>query len=144
VHAGVRPALQTGLHTLLIAPENHIHHPQEGIMRNASFTATIVLAAGFGALTAMSALSADISEVKVSHDREFAARTNMDTSRTEQSSLGVTFDEGFTGRTNMKREATDVSTVKVAPDMTLRERTNMGDLARNPPPVAEPSVSAKK
>jgi hypothetical protein len=114
-------------------------------MRNAFSAATFAIAAGFSTvLAAPPALCADLSEVKVTHDRDVAARTNMDTSRTDQDRLGVSFDQGYTGRTNMKREATDVSTMKVAPDMTLRERTNMGDIARSPTPVPAPSVSAKQ
>jgi hypothetical protein len=76
------------------------------------------------------ALAAEFGEVRVTVDKDVAARTNMQVDPRDSSALKTTFDKDVAARTNMKRDPSDVGGIHTAPDQAVMERTNMGGTAR--------------
>jgi hypothetical protein len=100
----------------------------------------MALAVGVAASAfALGALAEDIGQVKITFDKDVAARTNMQRPDGDSSELKVSFDKDVADRTNMGRQPGDVGSVTTAPDQALRERTNMGGVALKP---GQPSKSA--
>jgi hypothetical protein len=112
-------------------------------MRTAFHATRFALTVGAfsAALISASGYAADLNEVRITFDKDVAARTNMQREPGDSSVLGVTFDQDIAKRTNMQREASDVGTVNVSPDMAIRERTNMGGIARQAPEPAAPATA---
>jgi hypothetical protein len=112
-------------------------------MKRTSFTRSrTALAAGIVASAfALGASAEDLSKVKITFDKDVAARTNMQRPDGDTSTLGVSFDQDVANRTNMGRQPGDVGTVTTAPDMALRERTNMGGIALQPAAPAKAAAA---
>ena len=110
------------------------------MQRNLFTHSRTALAAGIVASAfALGASGEDLSNVKITFDKDVAARTNMQRPDGDSSTLGVSFDQDVASRTNMGRQASDVSSVTTAPDTALRARTNMGGSALQP---AQPTKAA--
>ena len=90
---------------------------------------------------ALGAFAEDLGNVKITFDKDVAARTNMQRPDGDTSQLGVSFDQDVANRTNMGRQPGDVGGVTTAPDMTVRQRTNMGGVALQPTPPAKAAVA---
>jgi hypothetical protein len=88
-----------------------------------------VIAAFAAMALSAAATAADRGEVRVTADKEVAARTNMSVDPRDSSALKTSFDKDVAARTNMKRDPGDVGGVHTSPDMAVRERTNMGGIA---------------
>lgn len=100
------------------------------------------LAAGIVASAfALGASGEDLGNVKITFDKDVAARTNMQRPDGDSSTLGVSFDQEVANRTNMGRQASDVSSVNIKPDQALRARTNMGGIALQPAPPAKAAAA---
>ena len=89
-------------------------------MRTAFHATRFALTVGAfsGVLISASGYAADLNEVRITFDKDVAARTNMQREPGDSSVLGVTFDQDISKRTNMQREASDVGTVNVSPGVT--------------------------
>jgi hypothetical protein len=102
--------------------------------------ATLTVAA-LGASSA-GLLAEDLGKVKVTYDKEVAARTNMPSREgTDPGNLTVTFDPAYTERTNMQRPVETPKPVTVSRDQAVMERTNM--LGAKPAQPAQQAATVK-
>jgi hypothetical protein len=95
--------------------------------------ATLTVAA-LGASSA-GLLAEDLGKVKVTYDKEVAARTNMPSREgTDPGNLTVTFDPAYTERTNMQRPVETQARDDLR-DQAVMERTNMPGRQRSRSPA---------
>ncbi len=105
-------------------------------------TLVTLTAAVLGASSA-ALLAEDLSQVKVTYDKDTAQRTNMPSREgTDPGNLKVTFDPAVAERTNMQRPPEQPKPVTVSRDPAWQARTNM--LGSQPQPAAQRTATTTK
>ena len=113
-------------------------------MKAVSFSKQSMAVSLVGAAMALSSAgvyAADIDTVKVTYDKDVAARTNMGERDMSQSTLGVSRDADVLTRTNLPKPEGTLGPVGISRDSEYMSRTNMGGIAKKTEPAPQTAAT---